>query len=566
MSLSQVQHDFVVDTEIEQENIYPATDVHYSTYLNDMNIGSYVGSRVLFNTQNLTSAAGRMFNLAESYVEIPISYALNATSGCRFSGTSADAQNAAVLAAENAYACSLKGAHHLFHQVSITYNGVSINRNAENLNFYINEQLKLVGEQSARQMYDELLFDWDTPDSFQFNATDSVDYNNNTLASALLGDRPVNQGHINRMKKQNMNLTSNSDIVRVSGQASLSNALQGGMYAHTTGQLAWTQVIRVPLSVIHPLFKQMPHMASLNNLAITLTLNIGNSFTIALGNGNNTDTYGTASVANFLPVASSTLGFSPGTTCPFLVSRPSYASGTGLSVCRTGGNSVLTLTSMIGYSGVQSSFPCRIYFQSIAYTPMYMDRILKSGEKTVLYNDFTSIVTFKNIAANSTSNSQMISMSGGFPRELYILPYLRGANNPSFSSPLSSCPNTVVPCILSNVMLKIGSVNVFAQQLSTRLDHWDNNIRSLYSGSESGNSWKSDDWRGMIRRSDFEKIYGAYVFQLQKVEDAIADSQSKNITIEFNVGGTNGVVYDFVVLITTQSKAVFLPATGEMLA
>jgi hypothetical protein len=69
---------------------------------------------------------------------------------------------------------------------------------------------------------------------------------------------------------------------------------------------------------------------------------------------------------------------------------------------------------------------------------------------------------------------------------------------------------------------------------------------------------------GQITQSDWEKCYGVYVFDLEKVADELQDNIAKSFTLNFTIDTLKSVVYDFIVMISYETELYLDRATGEI--
>jgi hypothetical protein len=564
MSLEQVEHDFRFD-QIEQENIYPATDVQYA-FCECLNQGSFQGSQVRFGAQALVGAnSSAVFDMANSYVSIPYTITAQVTNG-KFQGATNNA-----ITPENVFMLALKGAHHILDSAVLSWNGVSITRNTPRINLWLNELLKDYPLQTFQNLASELLVEqWDTSESLQYNGTTKLESNGNLLGSAsgiaatgYAGANFVNQGHLARLRAQNIDLTQ-GDYYQFIGNSA--TGLLSGCFSHSISAIQWSGIVRIPLPFIHPIFSKMSLLSSLSGFSLILTLNIGqqNNYTINLNNG----AQGVSGTANaFAPTVTSNQAF--GNTCPILVSTPAYMSNTGFSVCATAASATVLITSAIGYQlapGVFSggSVSPRLYIKKVMLTPMYQQVYLKQGPKKILYNDIVQF-TMQNVA----SGAQSYLISNVLPRlrTMYLIPFLsasnRAGNPPAYQSPLVSHPNTCSKMQISQLQLFIGSVPCFPLTLTYEHDFWDSHMRGLYGDSPTGDSYKSNEWSGTITRSMWQKAYGVYRLNLQHCEDIVSDSQLKNMQLTFNVV-TQNLLFDIAIVIETESEFSIIPSTGEL--
>jgi hypothetical protein len=154
---------------------------------------------------------------------------------------------------------------------------------------------------------------------------------------------------------------------------------------------------------------------------------------------------------------------------------------------------------------------------------------------------------------------------------MYILPYVSTLQavtggtlyNPPYVSPLSSAPNTVTPCRLTNLNIQIGGQNLFIEPQNYTYQHYINNLLPELANI-NGNSYKSKFFSGQITKSMWEKTYGVYTINLEKVTDEIQDNLMKSFQISFK--NDNQITYDFIIIITYQMELAVNRPSGLLTA
>jgi hypothetical protein len=328
----------------------------------------------------------------------------------------------------------------------------------------------------------------------------------------------------------------------------------------------------IPLSKISDFFEKLPTVASAQGFELRMQTNIGGSNSYAYSasfasNGTNAGN-NSAILNNALTTQTIIASQSIGHTCPFIISPMGHKANTGLSVFPNAGSNIVTctLTSMIGYNGSSTNVPCRIWVPSINYTPNYSKMILSQPSFRILYEDYYVDQILK--IQGGAQVSRLFNVQLSRPRVMYIIPFFASSSmaNPVNLSPyqqcLSSAPNTCSPCRLSNLQVQIGGQNIFVEPQAYNFHFYNNQILSLLGEKYNGNSLKSRFMGGQIKKSDWEKAYGVYAFNLQKVNGETEDNLMKSFQIQFKVDTPNTLFYDFIILVTYQSELYCDRATG----
>jgi hypothetical protein len=221
-------------------------------------------------------------------------------------------------------------------------------------------------------------------------------------------------------------------------------------------------------------------------------------------------------------------------------------------------------------------------------TQEFTSTILAQPKFKLLYEDFYVDTSIQGKPGGSQV-TQLFSANLSRPRKLYIFPYFNPATtfpykNDSYGgqgvgklntiscastavipyqSPLSSAPNTVSLCKLNRVQINIGGNPIFMNPLQYNTEFYINHVLPLISKT-NGNSLKSSMFSGQITQSDWEKCYGVYVFDLEKVADELQDNIAKSFTLNFTIDTLKSVVYDFIVMISYETELTLDRATGEI--
>ena len=151
----------------------------------------------------------------------------------------------------------------------------------------------------------------------------------------------------------------------------------------------------------------------------------------------------------------------------------------------------------------------------------------------------------------------------GKVRNIYILPFFSAKQNApvTYRSPLSSAPNTVSFCRLSNFNIRIAAQNVLIEPLQYNTQFYINNLLPLLA-QNNGNSYVSDYFSGQVTKSMWEKCYNVYSLDIRRVVDEVTDTASKSFQLEWKIDTNN--TYDFLVFIVYQNSLAIDRLTGTI--
>jgi hypothetical protein len=449
----------------------------------------------------------------------------------------------------------------------------------------MNERIKTYNSDKYRLYGDILCHEWDTGSGISYSSTIG-ERNNNTLGATLAtGTNPgiiVNEGHISRCTKTNMDLTNVNHSSLASFMGAGNNSLkdtgnQNALVYHNTDGLVFQGVAIIPLSELHDFFKNMPSVASSTGFELRLQSNLSreNSYVTRY------DAIPAANVLAQIPnlVTSQQI---VGHCCPFLLANPSGNGTTGLSINTTGAiaaNSTITVKACIGWLNNTGQLagqnqlagsvgnPCRIFLPAINYNNDYIKQIVQNPQYSLKYMDY--YVDMDEGREQGSTISRLFNVQLSRVRTLYIIPFLSGsATVPSpFNSPISSAPITCTPCRLKNFNIQIGGANIFTEAQNFNYQFYNNNALSLMA-DVNGNSLKSKFFSGQITKSMWENGYNVYSINLEKVTDEITDSLMKSFQliyqIESNSVSANKLKYDLYYMITYQSELNLDRSTGTI--
>jgi hypothetical protein len=571
MSNQLYQFNFEHDQQ-QTENQYPINDVQW-IYINDINQNNYSNGYINFtNVSVIGNSVEKQYLWSQGYLAIPYTITVAGAGGLNF-----------VIDDANVNALSIKSYATLIDWVSAKFNGVSVTRNSYYNHLMMNERIKTYNSDKFRLYGDIMNHEWDTGTGISYSATIG-ERNNNTLGTTLAtGTNPgiiINEGHISRCTKTNMDLTNVNHSSLASFMGAGNNSLkdtgnQNALVYHNTDGLVFQGVAIIPLSELHDFFKNMPSVASSTGFELRLQSNLSreNSYVTR---------YGAIPAADVLPQIPNLVTSQQivGHCCPFLLANPSGNGTTGLSINTTGAiaaNSTITVRACIGwdnntgqlktqYAGSPGN-PCRIFLPAINYNNDYIKQIVQNPQYSLKYMDY--YVDMDEGREQGSTISRLFNVQLSRVRTLYIIPFLSGsATVPSpFNSPISSAPITCTPCRLKNFNIQIGGANIFTEAQNFNYQFYNNNALSLMADI-NGNSLKSKFFSGQITKSMWEKGYNVYSINLEKVTDEITDSLMKSFQLLFQVESNsvsaNKLKYDFYYMITYQSELNLDRSTGTI--
>lgn len=605
-------------SDAEMSNEYVCSDRQYQPIRDSMN-ANYNTGYINFNSVQMTgSDPKKVLDLNSSFLFIPYGAVAHLSGG---TGTGADttsfgsldSSNNGVLQKSDALLLAPKGVHHLFSQMTVRFGGVTVHQPISHLNYYLNEQLKAMNADQYRMFADILGHAWDSAESYTLDSN-ILERNNNIVhnpSSWLIGldsDRFPNEGHLNRIYKNNVDLASTNMRLGIASQMNAlktgagtasssvlqdiySPALVGvydatgnaitpdasGNYKSTSGAittLMFQYTAIIPLSIISNFFKEMPSINTLSNFEIKLLTNLSpaNSWSA---------TYGATAADPMHPVSTASTQ-TAGESCPFMLSPLSSSGSSGARV--NGDGMTVTVCPFVGYynspptlatSGSakkvaqNSLLPCQMWIPSVNLTDPYMDLLLSNKTKRILYNDYQSDATITGVAPYATAQ-RFLTYQVSRLRKLYILPYLSNASAKDSTkacdprqSLVSSAPNTCSFAKISNLQVSLGSINVFSEPQSYDFLHYLNGS-FVQQGLTNGNDFKSLSMVGQVRFSDWRRCYGAYVVDIERVSDEVTDDIIKNIQVSFKNDTPN--TYDYVVIIEYQAEIEIDRVSGQVVA
>jgi len=199
MSNNLFQFNFEHDQQ-PTENQYPISDFQW-IYINDINQNNYSNGFINFtNVSVIGSNVEKQYLWSQGYLAIPYTIIV-VPNGMQFVPDDA-----------NVNALSIKSYASFIDWVSVKFNGVSVTRNSYRNHLLMNEKIKTYNTDKYKLFADIMAHDFDNGYGISYSVTIG-ERNNNTLPLTTLerGINPaniVNQGHLNRCAKTNIDITN----------------------------------------------------------------------------------------------------------------------------------------------------------------------------------------------------------------------------------------------------------------------------------------------------------------------------------------------------------------------
>jgi hypothetical protein len=600
MSLNDaIEYEYDYDNE-NQENSYPSLGTE-NIVINDTNQGNYLNHWINFNSNGLTGKdSTNILMPALANLQIPYTIVLEATN-CTFGAcTAIDAGTHARTMAddpENAFAISWKSYLHLIDNFSLKLNSVQTNSaNVPFASLLMHEKLKSMSDEKYR-LYSEIInHAWDTDMSYIMNPTTAtntpydatkntgLEINNNTkIASGLAGfsyQNYANLGHIKRMRQTNHDITATDYMYKnLLSADKIANSLGTFYQGPSTDKkkLYFTGVATLPLALVSDFMANMPSVANLPGLDFKIQSNIGNSnswtynFKFTGGQFAVTDLAENKDITLQSVTATQPIG----NICPFMISPVGHKANTGLSVFpdyNGGANPACSIkvTCKIGYdlgnANNNNSVPCSINIPSVNMNPVLSRKIYElSTPHKILFDDFQ--IEWMNNVKGGTKVERSFANQLVRPRKLYLFAFLSASNPaglPVYQQLTSSAGNTITPIKLSNFSITKGLSPLFSDRLQTNYEFYNLNAMPLL--SINGASLKSHFMSSQIGRSQWERIYGVYCFDIKNCFDEVQDNAVKQFNLKYNCDSKPELIYDIMALFTTQSELFVSRSTGLMTA
>jgi hypothetical protein len=573
MSASKLA-DFAYENTKQGSDSYLSGGIEY-TPISDSNSNVY--SNGVLNWSNLSimgagqDANGKMYLLGDSYVAIPIEYSATIAGGTwRLDG---------VAAPVNKYAVSKKSNLAFVESLYTRLGGANLSSQSDFRNLY-NTQLALQNNMQQQKLNEqsEDLF-WDSPEGMRFS-TAIGEVNCQSLKNGNFNTTP-DMGYNKAIWERNkhfLDVTNYTDPLDATmtnpyysltnGVNTMTNSMQPYFSQTSTTVLTWRDMVLLPLSRLHDVFKQMPPIANLQGFELRLHTNLAaqNNWKITFADIGNTavGNQGGAALIMFQP-ASMVANQNQGNCCPFLLAQPtnedSNASGSACVFTQSAAGTAcsVTVTGQIGWSGVV--WPAKLYLATAAYTPAAVERIYKNPSFRLLYNDIYMDYVSLNVPTN-TLFQRNIQTPFSKLRRMWIIPSLAAQSNGTsqvapYRSLMSSFGNTSSVCKLRQFAISIGSTPLFSMEpLQYPWQFFDFNYKEAMSIT-NGNSLNSLFTSGQVGKTDWVKAFGAYCFDMQRVFSEPEDNVPKSLSIQFNIDGRAGTFYDFFIIVEEEKEVIF---------
>jgi len=549
---------FDLSQEIEgSPNVFVKRDV--LNILDNMN-AQYNSNVCVIDTSQLSNS-NKYMSYRESYLLVPLLLTLSTSNGCF---------NPGVAATSSDYAIGLKNWFgHIFHSMTVEYNGVSIIQQVPFSNMW--NIFKLMTSLSWNDVITQgstIGFYPDDPLSWAFYATPGtsgqgtcnntnypsyvVDYNIattfNTYSSKL-----GNVGFARRQQFINFDLDGTpGDITYATllPQTAVNNLWKSYIFkkyptaAATTGGILEIAVTStVYLKHLHSFFAMMPLIKGAF-LKITLALN------------NTTTTFQTIGTANqySYPVTSMTLtsvANAVGGVNPLMIASALASNGganmggitndavnpaTYIATVSVGGKCLNnTVASLANYAPSPLAQSVYLYVPSYTFNPIFEQAYLSSPIKQIKYTDIYSYQVF-NVAANNGQVNQLLTNGISNVKSILILPFFSAtagtANTglptgiPVYQSPYDTagCGTTSPLSLLTNFNVILSGQNMLYLTQKYAFEQFNNNL----AGCNSVNSNLTDGLcSSLINSLGFEMAYCYYYVNLERmlpVEESVPKS------------------------------------------
>lgn len=605
MSTLQDKYQFLYESDlVTDENKFIGTGTT-TVYIPDNNSFSYNSGIISWNGVQLqaSNSSNRMLEIKDGYLIIPFGCTVTLDAKSSFTtGDFPDGTKKGKLDPQiykNTISC--KGWHHaILDQVRLTYGKVIITGNQWH-NIFVNERLKRMTREQNRMFGDFANINFDSHDSMKIDAAGALEENNNFA---------TNQAHKKRCDLYNTDLLSKQGPLSMYDSATINDCFEGGLIAaydisgakvsDVTGAkdtiestkpittLVFQYIGYLPLSFISPVFEKMPSISSIPSmeLRITTNLSVNSVWTVTYD-----DTVDATTKKYKITGTSAVQG--SGSVCPFLLSPFSseVTATTGIGcvpITRDAAATTEPKASVVPYIGYYqpadlvdgsissngkmtlrpNAYPCRIAIPSVAYNAKLREVIYKQPASEVLYEDFAVDASITNRVGGSSVQHQLQNALGRV-RRLYIIPYFVSKPTPAtfvpvYQSLVSSAPTTCSPCKLTNFMVSLSSVNVFAVPVAQSHEFFINN--NLISQAQiNGNSFSSAMVSGQVPFSQWASgSYQVYEVLLDRAIDQIADNENPTIQVSFKINAKADYAYNFVLMTTFQSVAFIDRVDGSV--
>lgn len=511
-------------------------------YCSDNNSNGNYGSGQFQISTEAFAGSGKHMDYTQAYLSIPLIVTLSsATDGVT---------DYTAVASE--FMVGLKnGSHNLIHSLNVDYNNTNIIQHCQFTNIYASYKMHSTFSADDLHLLGPTLgYSLDSANSWQYNAVHTSggngSCNNNNLCPVFnpaLGwatnqQQAGNEGFLNRQLMYNIPQNSPA-IISLTADTNMTNSYQPRVVNATTYCAIYiTATIR--LKDISDFFDKIPITRNVN-LKFTVNCNQPYFQVLKVGTAQHASstTVGTAASPSisFLP---STLSLANGGSNPLMmassVGSTDAVGSTGIKMPAGTYNVSLSIVSV--KNPLQASLgvanhtnTVRLYVPGYTFNPDKLSEYLTMGQKKFKYTDIQQY-TITNLTSGNSFNQQ-ISNGIANLKKVILVPFISASVNgavpaiadtthiavSSFSpivSPFASEPATTSPfpgVVLTQLNLRLGSVNVLAENTNYGYEMFQNNLLGLNSingGLTTGLS------SGLINAKMWNQNYQYYVFDCSR--------------------------------------------------
>ena len=202
---------------------------------------------------------------------------------------------------------------------------------------------------------------------------------------------------------------------------------------------------------------------------------------------------------------------------------------------------------------------CRLYVPVYTMNPVYQERYLALGQKTVVYED----VYYKKITVNNNDSTQvMVTNALSQMQRMVIIPILNKASNADLNidanySPFASEGCTTTPNYISNFNVKLSGSFIYPQNINYKYEHYLDEMNGNYGLNENTETGSSSS---LISLKDFQNNYGYIVVNLNRRYENVDDETPMSVELSFK--NESPVIMNYHIYLTYQKKIVIDLSTG----
>lgn len=458
---TQIIDKVLLNKAEEEDYVNSYSEGKSVSYINDINQGSYQSGIVTLDTTSLLGSSKGLCSFSDAYLMVPYVFSLKgaanpATAFNRFSA---------------GFKCNLGN---ILDRVQIDLNGKTLSSNQQYLNMWNNIRVLTEFSPSDVQKWGSTLQLYpDDVSSIGFSATANASgdgfYNNQTNTAATLtttataSSIPGNKGFIQRLLNSTIATKASAAAVSPNSWPTLSSAnasnsciqlgkpqFQGGDTTAATSTSTWYTMIQIPLSCIHPIFKEI-NLISSPSLRLQMYFNTGYASVTSAGTSSPTLTV--ASVTTLC-----------GSTCPVMLSSSLASSANNSGSATIFGAGAVTLewgvlqnsnTNGVTYATASGQFPfsqVRLYAPTYRYKPEFLSVLASEPTKRIKYLDYFSQSFPAAAAARGSTFSLQLSANLKRVKYVALLPFATPTAGTTgvaaiaqYQNPVDSAPWTVLP-------------------------------------------------------------------------------------------------------------------------